>query len=894
LSGLTDTTSYAYYTTSSAGNYNVNDLHTITDALGHVTTVTQYSASGLPTSVTDMNSVVTTFTYDARERLTSRVVDAGGSDAMKNATTSYTYCPLPAIPACPYGLLHTVDLPTTASGHYMTYAYDRAHRLTSVVNNVNETKTFTYTYGISTSTVPGVSSQNYDIEEQRFANSGGTAVYDQHITRDDQNSTVIDTDGMGDQTVSQLDPNGNVVIVTDPLGHTTTESYDALNRVNATQGAISSVPPTLYFLDALDHPTKITSPKGADTLYVYDAFGELLQQNSPDSGLTTYNYNNWLTHAQIASTDAKGQTQTYTYDAVGRLLLQHNGLRDINYTYDDPSLSYSVGRLTKVTDISESTTYAYDSHGNVAKKWISPSVGSYGYISYYTRDLADNLTQIQYPSHNGTVIYQRDAVERISEVQTTYDGGPTFNIVSGIAYMPFGPLKGLNYKNGLTETRVIDKAYRLDNITTSPSIQNLTYAYNRDDTVQGITDGLNSANNQTFTYDAMQRLLTANGPYGAMGANETISIGSDPLHFPGFSYDGDGNRTQMTINGTTTIYGYNAGTEQLANAVTGTSTTSYGYDANGSMLTDGTYNYSYDILGRNTKVTLASGGSTVYTAGYNFLGERVLKTVGSTTTFFAYDEQGHLIAEIDSVNGIQKQHIWLGDREVAYFPENINGAPASDIRYIHVDRTDTPVAMTESNQAITWQWKHDPWGNGGGSTSYYLRFPGQYKDPETGRYQNWMRDYDPQTGRYLQSDPIGLNAGINTYTYVDNNPVDEIDPQGTDGLVIDPELPILIVTPPSPGSSNWAAQGASSIQNGWDYLMASFDNMDSELVDSICPMAGHSKNKRPSTADKHQKGDKRRNTDYGGEKGDQNGSRRPPRNPPPNWQGGWPPKPPQG
>ncbi|GAB0154357.1 hypothetical protein MnBA_37570 [Marinobacterium sp. BA1] len=83
---------------------------------------------------------------------------------------------------------------------------------------------------------------------------------------------------------------------------------------------------------------------------------------------------------------------------------------------------------------------------------------------------------------------------------------------------------------------------------------------------------------------------------------------------------------------------------------------------------------------------------------------------------------------------------------------------------------------------MVWRADYDAFGQAtvasGSPLTFNLRFPGQYFDSETGLHYNYYRDYDPSTGRYLQSDPIGLDGGLNTYAYVYNNPIMFYDPYG--------------------------------------------------------------------------------------------------------------------
>ena len=116
-------------------------------------------------------------------------------------------------------------------------------------------------------------------------------------------------------------------------------------------------------------------------------------------------------------------------------------------------------------------------------------------------------------------------------------------------------------------------------------------------------------------------------------------------------------------------------------------------------------------------------------------------------------------------------------------------AAEGPIYYIHADHLGTPRAITRpSDNAVVWKWENsDPFGanqpnedpaNTGTAFKYNLRFPGQYYDQETQTHYNWNRDYDASTGRYIQSDPIGLDAGINTYGYARANPLARMDASG--------------------------------------------------------------------------------------------------------------------
>ena len=161
---------------------------------------------------------------------------------------------------------------------------------------------------------------------------------------------------------------------------------------------------------------------------------------------------------------------------------------------------------------------------------------------------------------------------------------------------------------------------------------------------------------------------------------------------------------------------------------------------------------------------------------YNLSGLRVSKTVSGKTTLYFYDNDGRLLSEGDAGTGaVNREYIWLGTKPVAYLA-------GEQVYFIHTDNTETPQLLTNSQGSVVWTVQSYPFGKQSyaGNVTFNLRYPGQYFDEETGLHYNWHRYYDPNTGRYITSDPIGLAGGLNTFAYVGNNPLSFVDPLGLD------------------------------------------------------------------------------------------------------------------
>jgi len=165
---------------------------------------------------------------------------------------------------------------------------------------------------------------------------------------------------------------------------------------------------------------------------------------------------------------------------------------------------------------------------------------------------------------------------------------------------------------------------------------------------------------------------------------------------------------------------------------------------------------------------------------YDPQNQRFSKTVGSDTTYYVYSN-GKLLGEYDDSGALLVEYVYLNGRPLAQIVEDTSEV----ITYFHVDHQGTPRVGTDSTGASVWTWSY--LGNAfgdiapSGSVMVNLRFAGQYYDSESGLFYNWNRYYDPQTGRYVSSDPIGLAGGLNTFAYAMANPALYTDPEGLCG-----------------------------------------------------------------------------------------------------------------
>ena len=744
------------------------------------TSATYKSATGQIATFTDENNLVTTFSYDTLRRPTQ---------------VSQT------------------------NGESVSYSYDDTHFTSMTTTKVDSSKLVQQITGVdglgrpNLSTTEDVSnnvyakvSANYDLAGRAYQTSNPYMSSPSYWT-----TTQFDVLGrpisvtLPDNSAATSSYSTNAATVTDPTGKQRKSVIDAAGRLSSVYepdptNNNSLTLQTSYTYNVMDELTQVS--QGSQTRsYVYDALGRLNSATTPEAGTVCYgtvsggtcsangydNFDNLLYR-----TDARGVLTSYGYDGLNRLTgISYNvsdapgvpATASVGLTYGTNAAQFNNGRLITMTDGVGSENYSYNNLGQLTQ--LQKVIGTTTYTTGYAFNVANELTQITYPS--GRVVQQSvDPIGRVCEIAPSTSGcGQAISpYATGFGYNAASLTTGLKYGNGVyasfgfspdrLQLTCLDYSTTNRNGTCthdSTSKFGLTYSYgsagSNNGQISSITDYVQSGRSATYTYDSLYRLTnaatTGSTSYPAWGLSE--------------SYERYGNRTmQSTSSGCT-------GITCPTNSVTVSATTNHittspeAYDLSGNMTNDGLNTITYDGEGR---AVTASGGLGSGTYTYDGNGLRVKKVAGGTTTVYIFSG-AKVVAEY--VNGAApssptREYIYAGGTLLARID-------SSGTNYYHQDHLSNRV-VTNSSGSVVAEMGHFPFGESWyNTTNDKLYFTTYECDAESGNHYAMARYHVSRLGRLSSPDPAGSGAANpanpqswNRYAYVFNDPTGLTDELG--------------------------------------------------------------------------------------------------------------------
>lgn len=762
---LTDPTGDVWkYTYTPAG-----DVASSTDPLGRITQY-EYDAAGNTTKVATPKGSEYKTAYSSRNQ-PSELTDALGRKSLiaynnQGQVTSATNAK-GQVAQYTYNEFGNPTAETSPAGNATKFEHDKKGRVIAIVDPAGNRIAFEH--GDNGSVQADVMTA--------MVLPGGTRQEFKYDQRGRTTLTTLKASGLEPITQSNTyNALGQIVASTNAAGQTSQSQYDPLGRLTQFTDAAGQVTRITYNL--LDQTTSVEDALGNVHRYRYDKAGQLLEESRPEGGKTTYQHDKAGQLTLV--TDADGNQTQYAYDADGNLTLQtrtsaaDNTLnQSIAYTYDANGDLTGYTQKDSLGKVISQAAYTLDELGRASVETITYGEGASAITRSLTREWdADwNTTRIGYGSKATEAEYAKGQLKNIK----TPDGKQI-----QITKYNWNQPQTIEYP-GSTRTQNYDGYYRPSAIdvkgSNSQTLLKLGYQYSKNSNIarQSIEQP-GVAGTISYQYDALDRLIQA------QPSQPLVDLG---LPQEGYGYDAVGNRTSSSHQSGPWQYG-------AGNRLVQKGDTSYTYTASGHLQSATragvTRNYTYDSAQRLVRVSEA--GKTVASYQYDPAGRRISKTVGdgstAQTTWFVYDAEG-LAAEVNSAGATVKTYGWVPGTPWGTGPvwqqdhaSTANGA--SPYHYLHTDHLERPLAATGEAGNPTWQALSESFGQTlieqGSATQINLRLPGQYWDAETGTHYNQQRDYDPSKGRYIQSDPLGLYDGVNTFAYGYGNPIENTDPTG--------------------------------------------------------------------------------------------------------------------
>ena len=749
--------------------------------------------TGLLTSSTDPNNRITTFTYDNMWRLARANYPDGGLSTVTHQEATYPFTA-------------TLTKKITSSQNYVaTNVFDGLGRLTQSQVDDPQNTIYTDTTYDADGRKGSVSNPYRSMTDPTYGIT--SYVYDGL----DRTCVVVPPDGTAAGPACPVtQPSndvfttyaGNTTTVTDQAGISRKSQTDGLGRLtNVWENPAGLNYETTYTYNNLDNLLSVTQGSSHTRSFSFDSLKRLTTSTNPEAGTVSYTYD--ADSNVVTKKDARSVTITYAFDTLNRMTgrTYSNGDPAVSYTYDQStcvvvSTCYNIGRRTSMTDAGGSESWAYDQMG---REWGEQrTTNSITKTTGYTYNFDGSLATLTYPS-GLTITYTADSAERPSEAQdltnsVNYVQGTCANGVgsSGVCYAPQGAVaklqEGVVSGSGtvtLTDTynnRLQPNTFDMADKHGDGHI--LTYSFvdansHNNGNVISITDSNPAARSQQFTYDVLNRLLTA---------ETTSTYATSPADCWGEAYVYDNNTTSAGEFGNLTNINvassaYNGCTQESLSVTAMSnnqlSATGFSYDASGNLLADGTNTYAF-----NAESEIKSATGVNYT--YDGDGNRLEKSNGK---IYWYGTGTEVLDESDLSGNITDEYVFFGGRRVAH-----NVVSPAATTYYAEDMLGSSRLIVNSNGEVCHDSDFYPFG---GERVYFdscdqdYKFQGKERDAETGNDDFGARYYSSRFGRWLSPDwsptpsPVPYAdlvnpQTLNLYAMTRNNPETFADLDGHD------------------------------------------------------------------------------------------------------------------
>ena len=629
-----------------------------------------------------------------------------------------------------------------------------------------------------------------------------------------------------EQTVTYTAPGGVSITgtasrATDQAGKERRQIVDSLGRVvrvdEPTSAGLGSVSapnqPTYYFYDGNDNLAKVVQSDGTtvqERAFKYDALSRLTHERQVEASPTldingvkgAIDPNKWtkvlkynLDGLVSEGTDARGVKTTFAYDGLNRVqsVTFSDGTPQITYSYDQARTGFfNKGALTRVETAdggtarpdtpATATEFDYDKMGRVTAH--RQSIGAQTYTLEYGYNLAGQMTSEKYPSGR-TMAMNYDAKGRLSAIA---DANRTY--LSGLQFQGKGnSLSSMTFGNGTTQSFALNDRLQMTNQELKRGaevLQKYDYGYGQIDQNGNLdvtknngqlakiesTIGTNKQWTQKFRYDEIGRLDKS---------EEFRGDNNNPSYYQKFDYDRFGNLYRKNSSNPTTGQATPVSFAPIENSdiskSTNRFTTDTTYDEAGNVIQDSRYrnqNFSYDANGRMYKtqrVNFPNQSNAVYDAS----GMRVANQVDGVWTFSVYDIGGKKVAEYGGLSATDEG----GVKYILSDHQGSNRAVVNNAGYVN-SRTDY-TAFGEEIQSNIGQRTAQGYAS---SDTLSQKYALTEKDKATGLDHTWYRKHENQAGRWTSPDPyngsmnIGDPQSFNRYSYVNNQPINYVDPSG--------------------------------------------------------------------------------------------------------------------